>query len=708
MSVFFTCDGKRISNTAINVDGLTLAAIRQAIVNQKLIEANKNWSFLMFGTKVTEHEEIAATAEDVVEDDEIAIEFNNDVAAPAATAATLAVTGASPFTSTSGAQSTTSEDPGSSSQDVGRGGLGSPGSTTQPGAISPSSTDVNKASPTPPRTSPATVIPNTTTRPGSKVDVSLNTEYRPGVIKAPDATDLSASIKAWTITSAVGPDQSARNPTAILAAVLSNAQLPVALAPKSASRNLEPKVGSITLVDRYKLPGAKNPEKVFADAKKNIAVIIQGHNTNRYRAFESAILRDIYSSSTFNLVFESNGSLLAEGVSLEGGQAAAITRKKEQFESKEERLVYVSAVIQEWRASIVLDRSMVKATQTLQENVSNILDGFESDLQNLPERKIQLVEQLIASFETEGLVVPLTYHVGGRLSYSSQDNTTKSLNASTTEFETVMEHHAKVSIDAAKAGVETKSGAGYHSLDIDASGKTYHFTRKDSSCIGGDTSQQSSIGKWISSLDDASKLGVIGYDGLVPIWEFFEEPLRNRLFKFFKPSDLISTYAKRVNDSAQNGENVLTLLDAKEELKMVKIVDAPEKALINSWVTVGLTEAELPGSTALDVPKVMEDWSPLGSSSKEITIGVNDKKMAITYLKIRTSYDPPGKWEITDGGLLERQVSIRFTAHKMRGQTWTIEACHAPVALTVMPERQYSDLAVYNALRVGKRYLPKG
>lgn len=114
-------------------------------------------------------------------------------------------------------------------------------------------------------------------------------------------------------------------------------------------------------------------------------------------------------------------------------------------------------------------------------------------------------------------------------------------------------------------------------------------------------------------------------------------------------------------------------------------------------MTFGIHKSSLSGAKELFNETTSVDYALVGVRTRPVKVQAS-KDHVITYLEIYTSFDPPGKWTLKRGGLLEEFIAIELEAEIMRGFSWRVEVHETPKSFVYPPDTMIQDFLSYAAM----------
>ncbi|NIF27298.1 hypothetical protein F3J44_13055 [Pantoea sp. Tr-811] len=415
------------------------------------------------------------------------------------------------------------------------------------------------------------------------------------------------------------------------------------------------------------------------------------------RALEDESLSSVHHSNAMHLVFGSSGKAELEVADVEAAGKAEYTRSSQQGASQQSRALHISMVREVPAAWIKIPRELIQIPQDVQLEFGNALRAFEREIVGMGdvEREQRRVE-LLRHLQGKGLLIPQRYLIGGRLSSYEQTISSKSISVEEAEAAVRFGNVQSVSLKGVASG----------SSEVGVADTSTTFTSNDSArkdvvkrwtVLGGDAALAAQPQEWLRSvMADYSSLAVIGWDVLVPIWDFFAPDLRERFAQHLPIDYLTRFFRDSVKDGKARNQRIHSLLS---ESRALAAQDFREKDFPPSRVSLpfGLSAEELPGSVALESKHVAKDYALVGvrSDTPEIKAATNH---VLTYFAMSTSYDPPGKWKVIGGGLLTGSVEVEVEAAALRGYSWTIKACQIKASELDRPVNLLADYLCLKAM----------
>lgn len=503
-------------------------------------------------------------------------------------------------------------------------------------------------------------------------------------------------------TSATEPPAGTRAPVDrldLIDQVLLNGTFPVALTFSGDGISHAPSGVSITPAFR----------KLGSDERKAIAAFfVQEHLASfpnaghtYVQAFESEALAKIHQSEAMHLIFESGGNAVVEGVNFGGGTSSSNQSSQERSSKLATRDLHVSMVREEVILSIRLPRALIEVPKDRQATYDAALARFEREAERIPAadregRLHRLRLNLLETIQRLGLVVPTVYLLGGRLTSSTSEHTSESIDASTrtvrTRFASMFSAEVPlVGGGKAKGGVETANTES----NTNASASQSHGFQLEST--GGDSTLAGKPQEWVRSLSNAGSVAVIGWQEPLPIWDFFDAPLKARFQRLLPLSFLTDLFEERVKDGLARQTWWSTLQAEAAALAKTSFSrkDLDVKQVSKSF---GIKAPKLPSALPLHDSWKDVDYALVGNRVREQAV-VAAKDHVITYFSMSTNFDPPGVWRITSGGLRQEELTVEMESETLRGFNWHIEAEQALKADILPSPTLTGDIVCLKALQ---------
>lgn len=676
MVLQITVDGTAVQSS-IESNGQTFAQLRQSISQSVDVVKNKTWYFVCYGDQLTASEETECKVEEICEDGKIIIK----------TAASSSIA----------AKSTDQQAATVATQT----------NTSAPTVVT------GNVSPTPPPSQPAVAptIPSQPTSPSDQRDTASQDGRLQNLFTSLNASapkNLKDSASPLTTASLKdmlpglnekddGAMQALRRLVLIDNALLNNT-LPLALAFENGEVSQKPH--SVKIVSAFSGLAAKQRKVIDEFFLSEKYASFPNHGSDLIRAFQSRSLMNLHQSSALHLAFDGSGNASIDAISLEAQQSASASTSRENLSTAGNENFHVSMIREEALVEIFIPRALIEVPTDVQTSFDRILNTYErnnkdksevTDSEALNDARGKLVREM----QKMGFLVPQNYIVGGRLSVTQIDSksTTREASESTAHQQFVTAVEGKVPL---LAGGKSKSSAAKEDSESSSVDKDVQNILINIKSDGGDPSLRTQPLKWRKSLDDYTRLAVIGCNQPIPIWEFFDPALRHRFQKHL-PLRFLTDFFKRNFDAGfQQHQDFMALKASANEL---------EKLSFKSWdlrphevsITFGLPESKLPGSMPLLKVVRSEDYALVGPLKRKQDI-VADSEHVITYLSIKTSFDPPGQWRVISGGLLQRSMVIEMEANTLRGFSWTIEAHQMPEKSVTDSKTFLDDFICYKAM----------
>ncbi|NTJ45360.1 hypothetical protein G6L28_22605 [Agrobacterium larrymoorei] len=419
-------------------------------------------------------------------------------------------------------------------------------------------------------------------------------------------------------------------------------------------------------------------------------------NGKRYeREFERQELATLHSSIASQLALsgELDGALKAFEVALsakadfESSNASARSSKK--------RIAYVSSVEHQPRLTVRIPEtciSIVKEVEVRFEELANVLESNDVGLE-AKERSLD------RCFLTYGAMVPLVYTLGGQLKMLGMTESSHNTQAN----EVKAADNAEGDLNAGKGPVSISIAT---KTSTDAISRTDRETKSEQSdysheANGGDATLVGDPNKWIKSLDDPAKLVVIEYDDLLPIWNFFSAPLKQR---FEKQKALIQniyeTKIERYNAKTAALGAILhenKTLESRTKFPLpnntdVTSINLAPKYKLGEKIHYGVQGVEGAISQQGKLEADFSIWNQL-LPSDNATFFAHDGNI-FTYISLSTSFDPPSAIETPKPFLLTNKFFVHSTQfNQPHGLAWGVTVEEAPIS-NVFPTKNYiGDLA---------------
>ncbi|MFJ2980801.1 MULTISPECIES: hypothetical protein [unclassified Pseudomonas] len=415
------------------------------------------------------------------------------------------------------------------------------------------------------------------------------------------------------------------------------------------------------------------------------------------RALEDQALSSAHQSNAMHLVFGSSGKAELEVADVEAAGKAEFTRSTQQGSALQTRALHVSMVREVPAAWIKIPRELIEIPQDVQIEFDNALRAFEREIVGVSdeEREARRVE-LVRELQGKGLLIPQRYLIGGRLSSYEHSSSDKAISVVEEAAGTRFANVQKADIKGIASG-GSEFGAGNSSTSYTSNDSARQDVVKRWTVLGGDAALAGQPQEWLRSvMADYSSMAVIGWDVLVPIWDFFAPDLRERFARHLSLDYLTRFFKASVKEGKAQNKRIHSLLS---ETRALAAQDFREKDFPPSRVSLpfGLTAEELPGSLPVESKHVAKDYALVGvrSDTPEIKAAPNH---VLTYFAMSTSYDPPGKWKVINGGLLTDKVEVEVEAAALRGYAWTIKACQIEASKLDRPVNLLADYLCLKAM----------
>ncbi|MCS3745858.1 hypothetical protein FHY18_001419 [Xanthomonas arboricola] len=421
----------------------------------------------------------------------------------------------------------------------------------------------------------------------------------------------------------------------------------------------------------------------------SIRINVRSEDVKDVWASESLLLRDLHGSSAFKLVYSAGAEGTVDGIMVGGEDHFSYQSSNRQLTKQRERSVHVSSVRRVTKASITLPREIIHVSRDIQSVFENALDALESSA-NFAGESLQdpgkALEDVLRVLGSKGAMIPRTYLLGGQITIKDQMQSDQTLTSIEDEKKVTFEQD--VAAEAKQAGV--KIDAQTQIGNAENKGTTTSNSKQAASrrlhMIGGAAGLAESPAEWIKSLEDPANWDIIGYDNCLPIWEFFDTPLRVRWrtfanrFRQLLESEIKNEYMKH--------DNLIGMLKDRARLQ--------ERGTDSIRASFGI--ANLPQSSiAQETPwQISEDWKITGfSSDKAVQLSQDE---VITYISIFTVFSPPGTWQVTSGGLMESELRMTFNQESLRGMSWHVDVQKAKRSAIEVAPRFHAINALYQAM----------
>ncbi|MEA9587454.1 MAC/perforin domain-containing protein [Xanthomonas sp. WHRI 10064A] len=421
----------------------------------------------------------------------------------------------------------------------------------------------------------------------------------------------------------------------------------------------------------------------------SIRINVRSEDIKDAWASESLLLRDLHGSSAFKLVYSAGAEGSVDGVMVGGEDHFSYQSSNRQLTKQRERSVHVSSVRRVTKASITLPRELIHVSADIQsvfENALDTLDASANFADQRPQDPEQVFENVLRVLGSKGAMIPRTYLLGGQITIKDQMQSDQTLTSIEDEKKVTFEQ--EVAAEAKQAGVKVnaQTQVGNTEKKGSANSNSKQSASRRLHMIGGAAGLAESPAEWIKSLEDPTNWDIIGYDNCLPVWEFFDAPLRERWRKFANrfrqllEAEIKKEYAKH--------DNLINLLKDRARLQ--------ERGPDSIRASFGI--ANLPGSsTAEEMPwQVSEDWKFTSLSSGQ-AVQLNQDEV-ITYISIFTAFSPPGTWEVTSGGLMESELRMSFKQESLRGMSWHVDVQRAKRSAIEIAPRFHAINALYQAM----------
>ncbi|KAB7766246.1 hypothetical protein CKY51_13405 [Xanthomonas maliensis] len=421
----------------------------------------------------------------------------------------------------------------------------------------------------------------------------------------------------------------------------------------------------------------------------SIRINVRSEDIKDVWASESLLLRDLHGSSAFKLVYAAGAEGTVDGIMVGGEDHFSYQSSNRQLTKQRTRSVHVSSVRRVTKASITLPHELIHVSADIQSVFENALDTLEGSANfagQSPQNPEQALSDVLRLLGSKGALIPRTYLLGGQITIKDQMLSDQSLTSIEDEKKITFEQDVAAEVKEVGVKVDAQTQIG----NADNKGSSISNSKQAASrrlhMIGGAAGLAESPTEWIKSLEDPTTWDIIGYDNCLPVWEFFDTPLRMRWRTFANRfRQLLETEIKR--EYAKH-DNLIGLLTDRARLQ--------ERGADSIRAAFGI--ANLPKScTVQETPwQISEDWKLTGlSSNQAVQLGQDEM---ITYISIFTAFSPPGTWQVTSGGLMESELRMTFTQESLRGMSWHVDVQKAKRSDIEVAPRFHAINALYQAM----------
>lgn len=482
--------------------------------------------------------------------------------------------------------------------------------------------------------------------------------------------------------------------------VLLNGTFPVALTFTNGAISHVP--SAVTIASAFRKLGPEDRKAIASYFLQERLASFPNTGQNFVQAFENQALAKIHKSEAMHLIFDQAGNAVVEGISLGGGTSSSMQTSSEHASRTASRELHLSMVREEVVLAIKLPRVLIEVPADRQTTYNNVLARFEREVERLPvadreSRLKRLRLDLLDSIQRLGLLVPTVYLLGGRLTSGTTEMSTESTEASVKSVKSrfAAMFSAEVPLVAggkSKSGVETDSS---ESNSKSTSAQSHSLTLEST---GGDSTLAARPQDWVRSLSNPGSIAVVGWQEPLPVWEFFDAPLRERFAKHLPLAFLTEVFEARVKDGLQRQEWSFTLRAEATRLSNTSFSrkDLDVKQVSRSF---GIKSGKIPAAKKLHDAWREVDYALIGSRVREQAI-VAEPDHVITYFSMSTNFDPPGIWSITDGGLNHEELVVRMESDTLHGFNWHIEAEQAPGKDIAPSPTLMADIVCLKALQL--------
>lgn len=417
---------------------------------------------------------------------------------------------------------------------------------------------------------------------------------------------------------------------------------------------LERVVGAVKLAVDVK--GSRITDSEVRSLANDLTVSLEDEGSFEFKGFERESFGKLFTSSSYSLAAASSVEGPMEGATVSASNSVKFDSKNGKGSAKRARTVHASSVRRIARARITLPKRLIQVTEDTAKELQAVLDGYLKD-------GAGEIDALMDGLEGKAVLVARGCTLGGLLFDSQQHEGVDDVSQVVTSIGAAFKNEVDASASGVgSGGVTTAGGASRSSTQTrQNSAKAIKFSFQ---AIGGDIGQAQSPAAWVASLANPGSWNVISVSDVLPIWEYLDEKQR-RKWRDVEP-ELRSHLERLVMEEELKDKRVKTLLAAQ-----AGCVESPTGSAEEHNVRREMGVLNLPGSVSGEPIHVEADWGYLGRTRLE-KLHVPDGHV-ITYVRIWTSYDPPGTYKITGGGVLSNHMSIVFEQENLRNMSWHID-----------------------------------